>query len=548
MHPALPFLQDAMEDCVIYSLDDEPPSSPPRSLLPLMLTCRCFYNLLHPSNNSRLYRRIFARKFDTAALSRRFVPSSIDASHFYPELRRRFPALRCIKRGDIHHPHLQEALLVAYIMVLEDDALNYGQLLDACLPALLDKYIAERLYRGHNVWPIEDTCNALAVALFWHMTSQGALNGESNDSRDKIMDIVLPLSFAWFRYSFAEQGLDPYMLLNGSNSTSRLSPRTHSPVPPAPVTVPIDYMGHALDLQVPAIALSASLAYFARLGAFPLERPQDILPSEQSQMDGLTVEDIEDYNRSFCTRPVPRGPGSPGTVGGSLSTRHDWDWLRAVSGSLPRYTPGILTGKWRGTTLAPYDRDFIPFMTGDAGPAVLPGQSRRPLSCCLEEHVRYSSPESCSSGDEFDDPSHMSLLSQTTRTRNEDGIELFDERYRTFNRESSGEEPESVQRDSQSGASSSTRADEEIVDVILSGKTEAHLRPAWGDFEFSGRVRLSDGLVVLVRQPLNAQGGRLPRRTIFAGYVLSSQNFVGRWKYCSPDVQWEGIWSLCKVE
>jgi hypothetical protein len=69
---------------------------------------------------------------------------------------------------------LQEALLVAYIMVLEDDALNYGHLLDASLPALLDKYIAERLYRGHNLWPIEDTCNALAVALFWHMTSQGA--------------------------------------------------------------------------------------------------------------------------------------------------------------------------------------------------------------------------------------------------------------------------------------------------------------------------------------------------------------------------------------
>jgi hypothetical protein len=143
-------------------------------------------------------------------------------------------------------------------------------------------------------------------------------------------------------------------------------------------------------------------------------------------------------------------------------------------------------------------------MTGQAGPAVLPGQSRRPLSCCLEEHVRYSSPKSCSSGDEFDDPSHMPLFSQTMRTRKEvrlllgqrappphgtyaaadhvvlqDGIELFDEPsstkvfYKTFNRESSGEEPESVQRDSQSGASSPTRADEEIVDVILSGKVGA---------------------------------------------------------------------------
>ncbi len=170
-----------------------------------------------------------------------------------------------------------------------------------------------------------------------------------------------------------------------------------------------------------------------------------------------------------------------------------------------------------------------------------------------------------------------------------------------------------MQRDSESGA------DQEIVDVILSGKvctarvllstpslplrgalfltslfqTEAHLQPAWGNYEFSGRVRVSDGLVVLVRQPvgqrravctchwsfltdpcfqLNAQGGKLSGGTIYAGYgafqplrvetsradrclsrvpftVLSSQNFVGKWKYCSPGAaQWEGVWSLCKAE
>jgi hypothetical protein len=51
MSPPLLFLQHAMEDCIIYFLDHEPPSSPPRSLLSLMLTCRLFYNLVHPSNN-----------------------------------------------------------------------------------------------------------------------------------------------------------------------------------------------------------------------------------------------------------------------------------------------------------------------------------------------------------------------------------------------------------------------------------------------------------------------------------------------------------------
>lgn len=104
-------------------------------------------------------------------------------------------------------------------------------------------------------------------------------------------------------------------------------------------------------------------------------------------------------------------------------------------------------------------------------------------------------------------------------------MELFDERsstkvfYKTLNRESPGEELENVQSDSELGEAT-TRADQEIVDVILSGRvstasvllpcaslprrvltspfqTECHVQPVW---EFSGRVRISDGLVVLVRQ------------------------------------------------
>jgi hypothetical protein len=52
---------------------------------------------------------------------------------------------------------------------------------------------------------------------------------------------------------------------------------------------------------------------------------------------------------------------------------------------------------------------------------------------------------------------------------------VFDERssakvfYKTLNRESPGEEPENVEDDSELGAASTT-ADQEIVDVILSGK------------------------------------------------------------------------------
>ena len=91
-----------------------------------------------------------------------FIPSS-----------RSFLALRCIRHSNIGDPKLEKALLVVYIMVLEHDVLNYRHLENAGQPALLEKYITECLHRGPNVWP-EDTCNVVAVALFWYMTSQGA--------------------------------------------------------------------------------------------------------------------------------------------------------------------------------------------------------------------------------------------------------------------------------------------------------------------------------------------------------------------------------------
>ena len=170
------------------------------------------------------------------------------------------------------------------------------------------------------------------------------------------MPIVLSLHFTPFsrlQYSFVEQGFDPHSLIDDMRSTPRLSPPARAPVPPAPVTVPIEYMGHAFNLQLPAITLSASLAYCARLDAFPLMTASDLPPTRAQTPPGrITLEDVEYYHRFFHTRTVPRAPSSP-----TNGSRHDWDWQRAVASEpamsrhLQRYTPGVLTGKWRGTLL-----------------------------------------------------------------------------------------------------------------------------------------------------------------------------------------------------
>lgn len=183
------------------------------------------------------------------------------------------------------------------------------------------------------------------------------------------MPIVLPspAPFSRLQYSFVEQGFDPHALIDDMRGTPRLSPPAHAPVPPAPVTVPIEYMGHAFHLQLPAITLSASLAYFARLDAFPLMTAPDVPPTREHTPPGsITLEDVEYYHHFFNTRTVPRGPDSPTNPLRPLGSRHDWDWQRAVASEpamsrhLQRYKPGVLTGKWRGTLLVRPLRVSVP--------------------------------------------------------------------------------------------------------------------------------------------------------------------------------------------
>ena len=104
------------------------------------------------------------------------------------------------------------------------------------------------------------------------------------------------------------------------------------------MTVLINYMGYALRLHLPMIALSASLVYFACIDTFPLVPPA-YLPSfcKQSPIDGPTLEDIERYNLSSHTWTVPCGPGFPdidlpisSTSGLSQSACHDWDWVHGM--------------------------------------------------------------------------------------------------------------------------------------------------------------------------------------------------------------------------
>ncbi|KZT22996.1 hypothetical protein NEOLEDRAFT_575190 [Neolentinus lepideus HHB14362 ss-1] len=91
------------------------------------------------------------------------------------------------------------------------------------------------------------------------------------------------------------------------------------------------------------------------------------------------------------------------------------------------------------------------------------------------------------------------------------------------------------------------RASCEPADIILTGETDAQYSSAWGAFHFYGRVRPSDGLVILVRQPADPRVNHLGR-DVFRGYMLSSEHMVGRRRLPGAKASHEMLWNLRRSE
>jgi hypothetical protein len=132
-------------------------------------------------------------------------------------------------------------------------------------------------------------------------------------------------------------------------------------------TKTITYFGQVYQLRLPSIALHAILSYFVRLEKSPFDVPSHV-PQTRAEaaargFNGVTKEDIEEYNMLCHTRTV--SVSNPTTLLKSYtrSQQHDADWARTVFsgpswelrglkafGSCV-YTPGTLSGKWQGTLL-----------------------------------------------------------------------------------------------------------------------------------------------------------------------------------------------------
>jgi hypothetical protein len=162
-------------------------------------------------------------KFDQGAPARRLGKPLPE--HVKTQLHHRRNALKCFRRADVYDPHLPDALLNAYIMLLEDDGKNSALLLESGLLPLLETYLRRRLAEGsadNHGWPIENETNCFAIAIFFLLSSQcmfsfrintprlisvclASLQAESTRSSAEILDLLAPFVFAGFRVSANDQ-------------------------------------------------------------------------------------------------------------------------------------------------------------------------------------------------------------------------------------------------------------------------------------------------------------------------------------------------------
>jgi hypothetical protein len=204
---------EVLENIAFYAVAGSP-LGPPRELVPLLLVNRRLYTSLASDANPHLYARIFAEKFDTAALLRRLGPNAATAPKLAAELRR-----RCVQLGRLRARigctvkaagggggfgsggaggrdgggggeglteegmrALHEMLWTAYLMMLENDGKNERQLREY---ALLDGWLhafwfaeegasCARIAIRDNAWPPNNDLSAVTMWLFWFLLRPGA--------------------------------------------------------------------------------------------------------------------------------------------------------------------------------------------------------------------------------------------------------------------------------------------------------------------------------------------------------------------------------------
>ena len=158
---------------VALSVVEERFLGPPSDLLALLNTSRTINWALSSENNSNLYAKVFALKFDTAAASRRLGLRWLTSKSIASELRLRFQALQRVRRGIIDGPMLQRDLWTVFFILLEHDHKNALQLTEWAKTNEFVKPVVERYLTGGYGPEFDENAGGLVCTIIWELVREG---------------------------------------------------------------------------------------------------------------------------------------------------------------------------------------------------------------------------------------------------------------------------------------------------------------------------------------------------------------------------------------
>ncbi|KAH9001893.1 hypothetical protein EDB86DRAFT_3063635 [Lactarius hatsudake] len=473
--------QEVLESIAFFVVASEP-IGPPGELPTLMLVNRRMYASLSITTNPSFHSRIFAAKFDTAAL-------------LATELRRRFVQLGRLRARDAMRA-LHEMLWTAYLMMLENDGLNERQLreyarLDGWLRAFWfeeDGASCARLAIRDNAWPPNNDFSAVTMWLFWFLLRPDDYFALDEVELSNATTILKLLALGAHEYPVCRPAWADFV---PDHTVGRCA------LPPAYAEYP---SLSPPPLAAPAVLSYLSLAPRSSTNVDALHPLSPHVPSSVPPPERVSSEWDCEWER--CKRlagnesPTPESPYCMEGIWEGLFTYTEFTaYARLLSGAPPPTLNNSLVARHQQTwrlheyhLLLPEGLDSAATKVALANPRYWPLSPGDPLRAYLPhglaiEHER--------SGIRVREPGNVADTFYCQCPAQEDITPEYAKRVR---------------------------------EILIAG--EGH--SAWGQFALIGRVRPGDGYITLSKEYIDGDRGKWLYRGYFVGDAHG--NFTGRWR------------------
>ncbi|TKY90480.1 hypothetical protein EX895_000478 [Sporisorium graminicola] len=540
--------------------------TPPTDLHALQLVCRRLYSLLSLESNPRLYARVFRSKFDTAAIGRRFGNPALTSHNLANELRRRCILLkrmrRCVATAAEAHSNdgvalfeddesITEMLWLAYLMMLENDGLNYEQLCWAQLHSFLALHHASEMLDGavQAGYPSDATHKALALHLIYLLTDPEQLAFEPKGEAVERLFVLRPFVFAAHKF---DAFMAPWTLRNlpltknansndindangsvgssGENGHQQPDEAAHqasqgggdaptlatnpflADLTPRDRTCVVDHVGGQLRIAAPILAQGACFSFFMKV-----EKDPAVL--------GMTaLSDPDDPS----SETIVRQPAATRPPLSLTSADHDKDVSRLLSCLDPTRSPGLPPLFFRGMFEGIWEGRFS-FFDFDSYREMLAGRMRslyegpfgeQPQIWKIKEKVVRLGPSEVEGG-----KGSLLAAGYTTSEAPQDSSASASATAAaaggTTSMDAKGKS-KALPQDWDRYPSFPDEDGRERYEILLSGTGHS----AWGRFVVRGRVRTWDGMLIMTKEYRPDGRGKW----LYRGYSVAGGKLVGRWR------------------